>query len=56
MDTGLHAVPYDSRDQFLYDKDILMAFASRDGVQKTANPRHEPGDPTHPGIDREKGH
>jgi NADH-quinone oxidoreductase subunit I len=53
MDTGMHPVPYDSRDQFIYDKQVLMAFTSRDGEQKSANPRHEPGDPTHPGITRE---
>jgi len=53
MDTGKHAVPYDSREQFIYERDLLMAFTSKDGEQKTENPRHEPGDPTHPGIDRE---
>lgn len=56
MDTGFHAVPYDSRDQFIYGKDILMSFTARDGAQLTANPRHEPGDPTHPGLDREHSH
>jgi NADH-quinone oxidoreductase subunit I len=53
MDTGNHAVPYDSRDQFIYDKDLLMSFTGRDGGRETANPRHEPGDPTHPGVTRE---
>ena len=53
MDTGEHAVPYDSRDQFIYRKDMLMAFAAKDGSHKSENPRHEPGDPSHPGIDRE---
>jgi NADH-quinone oxidoreductase subunit I len=52
MDTGKHAPPYDSRDQFIYEKDLLMAFVSTDGERKTENPRHEPGEPTHPGIDR----
>jgi NADH-quinone oxidoreductase subunit I len=56
MDTGAHAAPYDSRDQFIYDKPLLMSFPARDGSQKTANPRHEPGDPTHPGLSREKTH
>ena len=51
MDTGMHAVPYDSRDQFIYEKDLLLGLPARDGSRKTANPRHEPGDPTHPGID-----
>jgi NADH-quinone oxidoreductase subunit I len=56
MDTGAHAAPYDSRDQFIYGKDLLMSFPARDGSQTTANPRHEPGDPTHPGLSREKTH
>jgi NADH-quinone oxidoreductase subunit I len=56
MDTGIHAVPYDSRDQFIYDKDILLAFKSKDGEKKSENPRHEPGDPTHPGVTRLHGH
>ncbi len=54
MDTGAHATPYDSRDQFLYEKDLLMAFPGRDGGHVSANPRHEPGDPTFPGITRER--
>lgn len=56
MDTGIHATPYDSREQFIYERDILMGFSGRDGTYETANPRHEPGDPTHPGLDRERGH
>jgi len=52
MDTGLHAVPYDSREQFIYDKDLLLAFASRTGTHENENPRHEPGEPGHPGISR----
>lgn len=56
MDTGIHATPYDSREQFIYERDILMGFSGRDGTYETANPRHEPGDPTHPGLDREHGH
>ncbi len=56
MDTGVHATPYDSRDQFIYDKGLLMSFAGRDGSHKTENPRHEPGEKTHPGIDRERSH
>jgi NADH-quinone oxidoreductase subunit I len=55
MDTGIHATPYDSREQFIYDKDALMTFPGRDGTFESANPRHEPGDPTHPGLDREHG-
>ena len=56
MDTGMHAVPYDSREQFSYKKDLLMAFTGRDGDQLSENPRHEPGDPGHPGIDRDHAH
>ncbi len=56
MDTGVHAAPYDSRDQFIYKKDMLLAFAGRDGTHETLNPRHEPGEKTHPGIDRDHPH
>jgi NADH-quinone oxidoreductase subunit I len=53
MDTGNHAVPYDSRDQFIYGRDLLLSFPGRDGTFETRNPRHEPGEPTHPGVTRE---
>jgi NADH-quinone oxidoreductase subunit I len=56
MDTGMHAVPYDSRDQFIYDRDLLLSFEGSDGSFQTHNPRHEPGEPTHPGITREQSH
>jgi NADH-quinone oxidoreductase subunit I len=56
MDTGAHAAPYDTRDQFIYEKDLLISFPSRDGSFTTNNPRHEPGDPTHPGLSREQHH
>jgi NADH-quinone oxidoreductase subunit I len=56
MDTGKHATPYDSRDQFIYQKDLMMQFTGRDGTRETANSRHEPGDPTHPGLDRDHIH
>jgi NADH-quinone oxidoreductase subunit I len=56
MDTGIHAAPYDSREQFIFEKDLLMSFTGRDGSQETENPRHEPGEAAHPGIDRKKGH
>jgi NADH-quinone oxidoreductase subunit I len=39
MDTGMHMVPYDSREQFIYDKDLLITFTGRDGSRATANPR-----------------
>lgn len=56
MDTGMHAVPYDSRDQFIYERDRMMQFEGRDGSRATENPRHEPGDAGHPGIDRDHNH
>jgi NADH-quinone oxidoreductase subunit I len=56
MDTGKHATAYDSRDQFIYGKDLLMHFTGRDGSRLSENPRHEPGDPTHPGVTREHIH
>jgi NADH-quinone oxidoreductase subunit I len=56
MDTGRHAAPYDSRDQFVYAKETLIAFPGRDGSHETANPRHEPGESSHPGADRQRAH
>jgi len=56
MDTGIHAAPYDSREQFIFEKDLLMSFTGRDGSQETQNPRHEPGDASHPGVTRQKAH
>ena len=56
MDTGMHMPPSTSRDHFLYDKETLLSIPGRDGTYLTDNPRHEPGDPSHPGIDRERGH
>ena len=53
MDTGIHAAPYDSREQFIFEKDVLMGFPGRDGSHLTSNPRHEPGESTHPGADRD---
>jgi NADH-quinone oxidoreductase subunit I len=53
MDTGHHATAYDSREQFIYRRELLMSFTGRDGSQETANPRHEPGDASHPGLTRE---
>ena len=35
MDTGVHAPPYDSRDQFIYQKDLLMSLAGRRGEHRT---------------------
>lgn len=56
MDTGVHMPPGVHRDDFLYDKATLLSIPARDGSHLTANPRHEPGDPTHPGLDRDKAH
>lgn len=56
MDTGVHVPASWSREHFIFDKETLMAIPGRDGTYVTANPRLEPGDPGHPGIDREHGH
>ncbi|MGB0679137.1 MAG: NuoI/complex I 23 kDa subunit family protein, partial [Polyangiales bacterium] len=57
MDTGMHVPASGSRADFIFDKQTLLSIPGRDGSYKSANPRHEPGDPTHPGIDREQaGH
>ncbi len=56
MDTGAHAAPYDSREQFIYAKELLLHIPGRDGNFLTENPRHEPGDATHPGLTREHRH
>ena len=56
MDTGMHMPPSTERAHFIYDKETLMSIPGRDGTFETNNARHEPGDPTHPGIDREHGH
>ena len=55
MDTGTHVPGSTSREDFLFDKETLMSIPGRDGTYVTANPRHEPGEPGHPGIDREHG-
>lgn len=56
MDSGMHPAPYDSRDQFIYERDLLMDVPGRHGEKKTENPRIEPGEPGHSGIDREQHH
>jgi NADH-quinone oxidoreductase subunit I len=56
MDTGVHMPASGKREDFIYDKETLLSIPGRDGTYLTANPRHEPGDPTHPGIDRERSH
>ncbi len=56
MDTGMHPVPYDSRDQFIYERDLLLSFEGQNGTFETQNPRHEPGEATHPGVTRLHGH
>jgi len=56
MDTGMHAAPYDSRDQFIFDKERLLGFPGRDGGHLSQNPRLEAGDRDYPGVTREKGH
>lgn len=54
MDSGMHMPPSKSREHFIFDKETLMAIPAADGSYETANPRHEPGDASHPGIDRDK--
>jgi len=44
MDTSQHAVPYDSREQFIYNRKTLMSFVDANGNQVTENPRHEPAE------------
>ncbi|MEM6960888.1 MAG: 4Fe-4S dicluster domain-containing protein, partial [Myxococcota bacterium] len=56
MDTGMHMPPSTKRAHFIYDKETLMSIPGHDGTYVTGNLRHEPGDPSHPGIDREQGH
>src|SRR4051812_28543672 len=56
MDSGMHMPPSTQRSHFIFDKAMLMAIPAADGSFETKNPRHEPGDPSHPGIDREHGH
>jgi len=53
MDSGLHMPASTRREHFIFDKEMLMAIPAADGSQQTRNPRHEPGDPTHPGLDRD---
>jgi NADH-quinone oxidoreductase subunit I len=55
MDSGLHMPPSTEREHFLFDKETLLSIPGRDGTYLTGNPRHEPGDESHPGIDREQG-
>lgn len=56
MDTGVHMPASTRREHFIFDKEMLMSLPGQDGTFMTANPRHEPGDPTHPGLDREHKH
>jgi NADH-quinone oxidoreductase subunit I len=54
MDSGLHMPPSTQRAHFIFDKATLMAIPGADGTFQTANPRPEPGESSHPGIDRER--
>lgn len=56
MDSGLHMPASTQREHFIFDKETLMAIPDRSGDVNTINTRHEPGDPTYPGIDRKQGH
>jgi NADH-quinone oxidoreductase subunit I len=53
MDSGLHMPASTRREHFIFDKEMLMAIPAADGSHQTRTPRHEPGDPTHPGLDRD---
>jgi NADH-quinone oxidoreductase subunit I len=55
MDTGIHMTALDNRASFIFAKEKLMSFPSQDGEYLTHNPRHEPGEETHPGPDRLRG-
>ena len=56
MDTGVHVPASTRREHFIFDKEMLMSIPGQDGTFETANPRHEPGDPSHPGLDRDHKH
>jgi NADH-quinone oxidoreductase subunit I len=56
MDTGMHPAPYDSRDQFIYEKDLLLAMPGRDGDHDSKNPRVEPGESGFAGVTRMQHH
>jgi NADH-quinone oxidoreductase subunit I len=56
MDTGIHMPASTRREHFIFDKEMLMSLPGQDGTFLTENPRHEPGDPTFPGLDREHKH
>lgn len=55
MDTGIHMTALDNRASFIFAKEKLMSFPSQDGEYLTSNPRHEPGEESHPGPDRLRG-
>lgn len=56
MDTGIHPSPYDSRDQFIYEKDLLLKLRGRDGSRKSSYDPIEQGQEGHPGVDRDHSH
>jgi NADH-quinone oxidoreductase subunit I len=56
MDSGLHMPASTLREHFIFDKEALLAIPDREGKFQTSNTRHEPGDPTYPGVDRKRGH
>ena len=45
----MHAVPYDSRDQFIYERDLLLSFEGRDGTLRDREPAPRAGRPDAPG-------
>lgn len=56
MDSGMHPSPYDSRDQFIYEKDLLLSVTGRAGDHQTENKRVERGEDGYPGVTRDHGH
>jgi NADH-quinone oxidoreductase subunit I len=56
MDSGLHMPASTRREHFIFDREMLLAIPGQEGGFTTANPRHEPGDPTYPGISRPDNH
>jgi len=56
MDTGIHPSPYDSRDQFIYEKNLLLSIPGRQGEHQSENPRVEPGEEGFAGVARLQQH
>jgi NADH-quinone oxidoreductase subunit I len=55
MDTGLHPLPYDSREQFIYGKELLLGFSGRAGEHLAETEQPQPGDSSNVGTIEERG-